>query len=591
MKSAVVVFLMLMMVPLQVHAFSPIAHTDVVPYQRIKHGSSFDFGVVAFSKPGIEQVRFAISGQGYSGDVKTATAMELNTRVASAEYPGVWEYFVTLRAAEFTGNGPITVTPTVTDKAGNTRALDPVTLIVEGESTNFDRIEAWVDLSQPAGSGSVGQPNNPFPSIQAAISAAQAANGGSSSGNTIYLAEGTYSIAGLTADTREEWLTITKAASANRDRVIINEGSKAGRINIDRLKVDHVTLQSQGSGREVLHESSIAKPYRVWTNSCRFLGCGREIEGSNPVVFHHRLVSDTDQYYSTDDYTYNVRDAYGSNNMVRGAIVSTVRNDVFHAYTFVVNAKVDNVSNGGSGVHADVLQVFQNYGTTLPVNNTLAYNVYATDIRYQGIMRTSAHQTARDNAYINVFIEMREKGDNDEKGRPQIKSVLNSAADDHLLIWHCSFPYAQSTIGKKQTNSSIVGNLFWQLRNSSPGDSTDYLHNHYMHVDGSDEPCNPSSWDEARDVGCPAPSSIALDTGADTHSVGGGQIDISDPGAANFGYPVAGSRISNRLPSVYVACDALGNPRDDGQPDIGAIEASKPDNIPSPPTDFRVDQD
>lgn len=585
------VSMILVTVPLQVHAFSPIAHTDVVPYQRIKHGSSFDFGVVAFSKPGIEQVRFVISGQGYSGDVKTATAMELNTRVASAEYPGVWEYFVTMRAEEFTDNGPITVTPTVTDNAGNTRALDPVTLIVEGESADFNRIEAWVDLSQPAGAGTVGQPNDPFPSIQAAVSAAQAANGGSSSGNIIYLTEGTYSIASLTADTREEWLTITKAALANRDLVIINEGAKAGKIIVDRLKVDNVTLQSQGSEKEVLHESDIASPYRVWTNSCRFLGCGRSIKRSNPVSFHHRLVSDQDSYYSTDDYTYNVRDAYASNNMVRGAVVSTVRNDVFHAYTFVVNAKVDNVSNGGSGVHADVLQVFQNNGTTLPVNNTLAYNVYATDIHYQGIMRTSAHQTARDNAYINVFIEMREPGDNDENGDPGIKSVLNLSTDDHLLIWHCSFPYAQTTIGSKLTNSSIVGNLFWQLRNSSPGDSTDYLYNHYMHVNGSEEPCSPSSWDIAREVACPAPSSRAVDTGSETHSVGGGQIDISDPGTANFGYPVAGARIIDRLPSVYVACDALGNPRRDGKPDIGALEAVEPGPTPLPPTDFRVDRD
>ena len=52
----------------EVYALTPIAHTDVVPYQRIQYGSSFDFGVVAFSKPGINRVDFAITGQGYTGD-------------------------------------------------------------------------------------------------------------------------------------------------------------------------------------------------------------------------------------------------------------------------------------------------------------------------------------------------------------------------------------------------------------------------------------------------------------------------------------------------------------------------------------------
>ena len=169
-------------------ALTPIARTDVVPYQRIEFGKSFNFGVVAFSKPGIDRVEFEILGQGYAGGVKRSSAMALNTRVVSEKYDGVWEYFVPISASEFNSNGPVTVTPTVYDNEGNRRDLDPVTLIVEGASAGFNQHKAWVNPSASDGAGTVGDQTDPFPSITSAVSATQSANGGSSSGNIIYLA-------------------------------------------------------------------------------------------------------------------------------------------------------------------------------------------------------------------------------------------------------------------------------------------------------------------------------------------------------------------------------------------------------------------
>lgn len=572
-----------LVIPIKAFALTPIAHTDVVPYQRIDHGTSFNFGVVAFSKPGINRVQFAISGQGYTGGVKTSSSMALNTRVKSAEYDGVWEYFVTISASEFTGNGPITVRPTVYDNGGNTRVLDAVTLIVEGASANFNQREAWVS-SASDGTGTVGNRNDPFPTIQAAVSAAQSANGGTSSGNTIYLNEGTYSISGLSASTSGEWLTITKASGADRNRVIINQG----RPNVNGLKLDQVTLQSRGSAQEVLSSNSL----RQWTNSCRLIGSGREISRSNPVSINLQSTSATGKYYSTDDYTYDVNYAYHSITLIRGAIVEKVQDDVFENFLFVVNSKVNDVTNGPSNAHSDVLQVYHVNSGDIPVSNRLAYNVHATDIHYQGIMRASNIGAPHDNAYINVFIEMRNPGEPGSAGGiPQLQAALSNTADDHLLVWHCTFPYAQTTWGNRATNSSFIGNLFWQdLSNSSQLASTDWLHNHYMYIYGGNESCTPTSKDLAQGAPCPHWHSSVKDSGSSTASTGSGVVDISNPGAANFGYPIAGSTVVNALPRTYVPVDALGNRRD-SRPDIGALEygASTPTtpNVPNP-TGLRV---
>lgn len=578
----VIVSFNFLVLPLEAFSFTPIAHTDVVPYQRIEYGSSFNFGVVAFSKPGINRVDFAISGQGYTGGTKTSNRMKLNPRVASAEYNGVWEYFVPIAASEFTRNGSITVTPTVYDNNGNTRVLDAVTLIVEGISADFNRREAWVDPSRSDGVGTVGKRNDPFPDIQSAVSAAQTENGGDSSGNIIYLEEGTYSISGVTGSTSGEWLTIAKAAEASRNNVVINEGF----ASVENLKFDSVTLQSRGDAQEVISGNR----NHYWTNSCRRIGCGREFLRSNPVFRNHQNPSHTGTYYSTDDYTYDVFYAYQSCTLIRGAVIEKVRNDVFQNYTCVINAKANDVTNGGSYHHSDILQVYQNNDTTIPVSNRLAYNIYATDVHYQGIMRSSIHQTPRDNAYINVFIEMREPGEPGREGaNPQIQSALSYIPDDHLLVWHCSFPYSHSVWGDTTTNSSFIGNLFWQdISGTSQQASTEWLHNHFMYVYEVTDSCTGTSRGISSGWPCPIWGSSIKDTGTSTASYGDGVVDISTPGAAVFGYPVSGSTLIDRVPSVYVPCDALGNARDH-RPDIGALEYNGGTDVrPRTPLRLRV---
>src|SRR5574343_1518130 len=114
--ASLIVALLLICIRTVSLALTPIARTDVVPYQRIEYGETFNFGVVAFSKDGIDRVEFTISGQGYSGGVKTATSMRLNNQVGSVAttgHVGVWEYYVPISSSEFTSDGAITVTPVV----------------------------------------------------------------------------------------------------------------------------------------------------------------------------------------------------------------------------------------------------------------------------------------------------------------------------------------------------------------------------------------------------------------------------------------------------------------------------------------------
>ncbi len=562
-------------------AYSPIAVTDVVPYQRVEYGASFNFGVPAFSKPGIEKVEFIIVGQGYSGGVKTSTTMALNTRVASAEYEGVWEYYVTISASEFSNNGTITVTPKVTDNNSNVRDLDAVTLIVEGASADFDQVEAWVDIEGSDGTGTVDDENDPFPSIQSAITAAQTANGGSSSGNIIYLVEDTYSIAGISGSTGGEWLTITKAVSANRNNVIINDGTRTSSITgLQHLKFDNLTLQSQGNSLEVIHDNGLPSNWQIWTNSCRLIGSGRYSgSATNPVWLPMLQIAkeSTHMRWSTDDYITDVYDAYEQSNRIRGAVIDTLMNDAMHNVLFAINVQVDDVDNGTTapgqdGPHADILQSYQNDSGNVPVSNRLYYNVYATDAHYQGIIwSNTVSGGSHDNAYINVFIEMREVTNYDD-GVPKLAAGLASPVQDHTLMWNCSFPYGHMTLGKNSTNSSYKGNLFWQLIDTEE-DSNEWLYNHYMYANGLTGNCTiaTNSVDDYHDKDCPRPVSVALDSGSSTRSLGGSVVDISTPGAIDFGYPVTDSDLINALPSVYVPVDALGNTRD-SSPDIGALE-------------------
>ncbi|MHB8790234.1 MAG: hypothetical protein ACYDBT_10180 [Desulfobulbaceae bacterium] len=555
-------------------ALTPIARWDVVPYQRIEYGSSLNIGVVAFSKPGIKKVEFTATGQGYSGGTKTSTSMSLNSTT------GTWEYWVSFPASDFSSNGAITITATVTDNNANTRNL-ALPMLVYGASA-FSPVTCWVH--PVSGSDSTCAVNNesaPCKTIGGAAAKINAANGGNSDGAIIYLQEGTYSLASTSISTSGQWVKITKDKDANRDNVILQKGS--GAISGGYIHFDSVTLKSTGAF------AYVSTPTRLWTHNCRKIGSGRWIAGSNPIAF-----SDSNNHYSTNDYTYNVDFAYYQAALVRGATIEIIGNDVFQNTSMVVNCTANDMSNGTTGLHADG---YQSHTSGVPTpSNRIIYNYKLTDASYQGVFLRADAGLATDNAFVNVLIEMQEPPDLNESGAYTFTGFSLYQAWDHLLLWNCSFiggheEFSQSAL----TNSSFVGNYFYQYisQASSVGISTvqyavngnsygnEFLYNHFEGVYGETSTCIKNTVYSSRNWPCPQWYAKKPDSGSPvTATIGDNVIDTTDPLSSNFGAPLPGSVLLDRMPFVKVPVDIYGNPRT-GNSDVGAVEFSTGETPPA----------
>ena len=562
--------LLLLFIPLNVWALTPIAQTDVVPRQRIESGETFNFGVIAFSKAGIDYVSFAISGQGYSGGTKTVSSMALNTRVASAspgaEYSGVYEYYVTISASEFTSNGAITVTPTVYGDDAGSKALSAVTLYVEGGSDE-SRTEAWVDDAASDGAGTLNDENDPYDTIADAISAIQAENGDCDYA-IIYLAEDIYNtgITGTTTTTNE-WLTITRESGASIENVILDEEGTS--FDTDYLKFEGVTLRSTSGSDYVIPDNNSA--YTYWIDHCSLVGAGRATASSE--VYHPDNI-----IYTTGNYIYDSRyGGYGS-LIARGNKISTISNDAFVNQSLVVNNHVDDVDpdgtegcNGDEVCHADTYQAHSQQ-----IDNRIIYNLYGTDLNYQGLfMRMTA--ASGNMAVVNMFVELRSL-------HPDGGGFNGLYGEwDHLLLWHNTFAATgepsywgwgtllfdeESALGSSGDwdNTSVIGNMFHRLTWSIAAKSESTV------FGGSNTQGNDARYNHYE---------VADDYIGTDYTTGDDAVDISTPGAADFGYPVTGSDLIDGLPSnlTGVPCDALGNARD-ANPDIGALEivALSPNN-------------
>lgn len=602
---AFIAFFIFMSFPTAALALTPIARTDVVPFQRIEYGTTFKFGVVAFSKAGINRVDFAISGQGYSGGTKTSSTMALNSRLAHVEsevshasWPGVYEYFVEISSSEFTSNGAITVTPTVRGSDGGSRSLPAVTLIVEATKAYTHN---FAIVNSSTGNDSSGQANsstNKFKTIGAAVAVAQAANGGSSDGNVIYLEAGTYTLGGSSPNTTNEWLTIKNADGVSRDNITIDNGGKIGVTNL--IKLEGVTLYAGTGADHVINNGN--KASTVWIHNCKMTSIGRwrstNESGTvdNPECYPVRGPS-----YVTNSYYYNV-DRGCTADLARNVTLKKIAEDAFRNNNLVVNARVDDQDNGSNdgydlNYHADT---FQNFGN--PPNNQILYNLYATDLHYQGLFLRTSSGTAKDAAYINNFFEMRSPAN-----FGGVADVLTAGAFyfddddwDHVLLWHCSFQgsglsmYVPSGSGHVR-NASIIGNVFLLLKDGGAAgagkeipsfeygntDNNEVLYNHYQGAYTELTGCggNPQP------AGCPHWYSKASDSSSNrtTFSHGGKYypevLDKTDDTTyTNFGTPDPddGAILKNRMPSnlTGLPADVFGNPRD-SKPDLGAIEGGR----------------
>jgi hypothetical protein len=577
MKRLIIAVLLLFAIATPAFALTPIAHTDVVPYQRIEYGTSFKFGVVAFSKAGIEKVDFVISGQGYSSGTKTSTSMALNTRVAStspgAEYSGVYEYYVTIPSSEFTSNGTITVTPTVTGDDAGTKELAEVTLYVEGASDE-EQTEAWVDIDGSDGTGTLNNSGDPYPSIATALADIESEDGECSYA-TVYLVEDVYDVSTGTAGTTDStgWLTIAAASGADIDNVIIDEDSTLW--NTTHIKFSSVTLKSSGSNDAAVDQSG------AWLDGCKIVGPGRTTAMTcNPAK--------NTNGYTTGCYITEVDFGFWVNVLLaRGNSIYKISNDLAQNLTgALINTRLDDIDptgtdafdcNGaGEQCHADVFQTWGN-----GPDNRIVYNLVATDANYQGIFMRATNSDGSNVAIVNTFIELRSYTGGGYNG------IYGNW--DHLLLWHNTFvgqgdpshwgwssllidDEPTLTPSESMDDCSFIGNVFHQFVWGSGTTESDLA---YENDDGNDVSYN--HFELVNDI---------VDTNSPTtRTTGDDIVDISTPGSATFGYPADEASIIDRLPSnlTGVPCDAYGDPRD-ATPDVGAFEIQGEETPAETPT-------
>jgi hypothetical protein len=228
-------------------------------------------------------------------------------------------------------------------------------------------------------------------------------------------------------------------------------------------------------------------------------------------------------------------------------------------------------------------------------------------LHYQGAFLRNTGGPAKDVALVNVFIEMREPGRKGHAGGAPILSpgsvYIKDNDWDHLLMWHCSFPYKNFSFydldkngeTNELTNSSLIGNLFWEFRTASSSKDpqsfapnnkkgNEALYNHFKSstTDLLDRGCYDF---KGAPSGCPHVFSKSPDSGSPATQTHGGMgypevLNLTDKKTyRNFGYPdpKAGSILIDRLPKnlTGIPADVLGKKRD-SRPDVGAFESGVP---------------
>ena len=559
-------------------ALTPIARWDTVPYQRVTRGETANLGVVAFSKAGIDRVDFTVSGQGYSGaNPLRSSEMTYNSQT------NVYEYWVPLRGEDFATNGAFTIAAVVHGKDGGTRDLGALQLVANATGS-LPQPKAWVSKSGSDSTGSVNDRSKPFSTVGGAAKAIQSVNGGRSDGGIIYLFEGSYPLdgAGTTINTSSEWLTLTRDSSASIDKTILDNRGSAAETRL--MKSDGLTLKSSGALDYVFSDNA---PTFLWVNNCRLVGADRWIAGSNPVKHGNS--------YLTNSYITNVDRAVGVAIIARGLTIEHIGEDGFQNAPFVVNIRLNDQDPGSTYWHADG---YQSWGAG--PENRIIYNYYGTDMHYQGLFMRATDSMAHNDAYINIFMEMREPGRPGYDGGKVI--LVNGALYgpwDHVLMWHNTFPssyfnFVEDTAGYGFTNSSFIGNVFYEYRDpvpavgvepaySLPGNSqnNEFLFNHAIRSYTDLPSDNNCVWPLPPE--CPHIHSKSPDSSSTvSQSVGDPKLDlpllsIGDPVSATFGAPLEGSPLINRITRPTVPADVFGYPRD-ALPDVGAREAISSDS-------------
>jgi K319-like protein len=523
---------------------TPIARWDVTPRQRINAGEALKLGVVAFSKNGISKVRFSVSGK---PDVDV-TSMTLN------DQSGVWEYWFSLAANDFSSDGQVTVNATAFGADGAARVLEALPFTVNPKGT-LRQGQAWVAAS--GGSDSTGAVNNsskPFATVGKAIDAIRAwmsANGlgNKADGGIVYMMPGTHTLSnggiGAEIPTVNEWVVVTTATAGTKDTTIIQSGSNPP---VKLLAYRGVTLKSTGAYSYLLGQltSSLLSASSFWVDDCKCVGAGRWVDGSSIAAW------DYDRGYFTDSYLSDCDFPTRGATSCRGLTIEHIGNDSFQNIPMIVNCTINDQDPGTTGWHSDVV------GDTTGESGAsrIVYGLKATNCHYQGFCENTSwtwSQKLQGMAWVNVYLEL---------DSPIVSGGGGSGwyyAVDHLIMWHMSFVSKTATAYShpllfhsdyneltSMTNVSVIGCRFDQLWQETSTllslDLSNFAHNHYC-----------------------------ISSGGGPIVAPGVDKSTGNPMTDSSGRPLTGSPLIGRVSPPVVPCDIEGRPRGTSG-DVGAFQ-------------------
>ncbi len=384
--------------------------------------------MVAFSKYGVSQVRFTISGQGNKGQSPVdATEMTFN------EQSGTYEYWTPIRGSDFASDGPITVEAEVHGHDGGLRdkntdgggvGLDPLTFVVN-PTGSLPQVQAWVSPAGNDGSGVVEDSSRPFKSLGRAIDAIRQARssrglGDNADGGIVRLTPAPTPAAtagGRPVKCQDEWLTITNAPAARREHHP-HLAASPPRENW-RARYQPAGLRRPGMSGEQRVQCM------VWADGCSLVGAGRDVNNAHP------LSSEFAGLYYTECAITQVQQATSGQRCAAtspSAPSATTRS----RRAMVVNCVV-TTSIALSGFHADLWQHGGGNAENHLDDNVIVYNLIATRLKYQSIfIRPDVNTRPRWPGH-----GLRERLHRHAARFARVGRLGRQV--DHLLWWHCTF--------------------------------------------------------------------------------------------------------------------------------------------------------
>ncbi len=448
-----------------------IARWDVVPFQTFT--TTINVAVVAFHINGIDRVEFSVNGGAWTA----VTEQTLNSET------GVWEYWGTIDADDFSGNSCEVRAIVYPANAGTPRLLageydevGDIDSVWNGNHSLFlypdkdNSLPAPVVYCSPTGSDSTGDGSsgNPFrnPAKAAASMASPSADGG-----IVYLKAGSYSYGPPPwpqATNTSRWLTIMPAPGVAQEDAIIVDGDTGGLGTTARLvRVKGVTINHTPGAGGV---PRFAGGGIVWFDSV-------VVNGTRTEDYSHINTGAAKAWYVTDSYMTQSRNALRGATFQRGCTFGTLSGSPFGDSPCVIDCQVGEYDASGTEFHGDVFHWFYESDDR---ENIVVYNVAAPNFNNQAIFAevadwTTPHYTRLDNvAIVNFHCEKQENGP---------ESSYWERDTNHLIFRNVSIPdqnfyFLQEDYSTSISDVMIVGMVAKSFGGTEPPDGTVAEHSH-----------------------------------------------------------------------------------------------------------------